>query len=69
LTRQALRKASFAGREKLIARLEGYIEMHNREQALPYEWSTKGRPLKGATAKERRRNRSIPRGTPRAVRC
>lgn len=69
LTRQALRGASFAGREKLVSRIEGYIEMHNREQALPYEWSTRGKPLTGATAKERRRNRSIPRGTPPAVRC
>ena len=69
LSRQALRKVSFSSREKLIERLEAYVEIHNRELAMAYEWSTKDKPLTGVTAKERRRSRSIARAFRTAVHC
>ncbi len=59
MSRHALRKVSFSSLDELRKRIESYIELHNRELALPYEWSAKGKPLKGATARERRRQRSI----------
>ena len=69
MSRHALFKASFASRQKLIERLEAYIELHNRELATPYEWSTKGKPLTGITARRRRHNRSIPQAFRMAARC
>jgi len=59
MSRHALRKVSFSSVAELSKRIESYIELHNRELALPYEWSAKGLPLKGVTARERRRQRSI----------
>lgn len=59
MSRHALRKVSFSSLDELRKRIESYIELHNRELALPYEWSTTGKPLRGATARERRRRRSI----------
>jgi len=69
MSRQALYKVSFSSREKLIERINAYIETHNQELAMPYEWSTKGKPLTGATAKGRRRNRNTPRECRKAVHC
>ena len=69
LQRQALTRVSFSGREHLITRLQGYIEVHNRELAHPYEWSSKGKVLMGISAKERRRNRSILPVGRQAARC
>jgi hypothetical protein len=69
MSRQALHKVSFSSREKLIERINAYIETHNQELAMPYEWSTKGKPLTGATAKGRRRNRNTPRECRKAVHC
>lgn len=60
LSRHALRKVSFSSLDKLHERIEAYIELHNRELAKPYEWSTKGKPLTGASAKDRRRRRNLP---------
>lgn len=59
MSRHILRKVSSASLDELKERIEFYIELHNRELALPFEWSTKGKPLTGATAKERRRQRGI----------
>jgi transposase len=59
LSRQALRKVSFSSLDLLRARIEAYIALHNRELAMPYEWSTKGKPLTGVSAKERRRRRNL----------
>jgi len=61
LSRHALRKVSFSSLSELHKRIEAYIELHNRELAMPYEWSTKGTPLKGVSARERRRRRNLPR--------
>ncbi len=69
MTRQALRKVSFSSRDKLIERLKAYIETHNRELAIPYEWSTKDKPLTGVTAKERRRSRNTARAFRKAAHC
>lgn len=69
LHRQALYRASFTSRQHLMERLEAYIELHNRELAHPYEWSTKDKPLTGITAKRRLRNRSIPREARQAAHC
>ena len=60
LSRQALRKVSFPSLDKLRERIEAYITLHNQELAASYEWSTKGKPLTGASAKERRRRRNLP---------
>ena len=59
LSRHALRKVSFSSLDKLHERIEAYIELHNRELAKAYEWSTKGKPLTGASARERRRRRNL----------
>ena len=59
LSRHALRKASFSSLDKLHERIIAYIEHHNRELAIPYEWSTKGKPLTGVSARERRRQRYL----------
>jgi transposase len=69
MSRQALRKVSFSSREKLVERLLAYIETHNREMAMPYEWSTKDKPLTGVTARERRRSRSTARAFRKAFHC
>lgn len=61
LSRHALYRASSSSRDELSARIELYIDHHNQELAVPYDWTTKGKPLKRATARERRRSRSIPR--------
>jgi transposase len=60
LSRHALRKVSFPSLGELRERIEAYIGLHNRELAMPYEWSTNGKPLKGASAKQRRRLRNLP---------
>lgn len=59
MSRHILRKVSSSSLGELKKRIESYIELHNRELALPFEWSTKGKPLTGATARERRRQRGI----------
>jgi len=69
MSRHALRKASFSSIDKLIGRIHAYIELHNRELALPYEWSTKGKPLTGATARQRRRSRNILRESRQVAHC
>lgn len=69
MARHIIHHASFKSREELRARIAAYIDLHNRELAMPYEWSTKGKPLVGATAKARRRSRNTPRGSRRAFRC
>ncbi|MCW5866659.1 MAG: IS630 family transposase [Candidatus Eremiobacteraeota bacterium] len=68
LSRHALCRASFSGRAALVERIENYIAHHNQELALPYDWTTKGKPLTRATAKGRLRNRSIAREFRRACR-
>jgi transposase len=45
LTRQALKNASFASRDELVARILHYIESHNAK-AKPYRWTSKGEPLR-----------------------
>lgn len=69
MSRQALRKVSFTSRQKLIERLEDYVSMHNSELAVPYEWSSKDKPLVGVTARERRRSRNTAREFRKAARC
>ena len=61
LSRHALCRASFSGRAELIERIENYIAHHNKELSMPYDWTTKGKPLTRATAKGRLQNRSIAR--------
>jgi transposase len=60
MSRQALRKVSFSSLDALRERIEAYIRLHNKELAMPYEWSTKSKPLTGASVRERRRRRSVP---------
>lgn len=62
LTRQALRDVSFQSRAALCQTIRAYISHHNRELARPYQWTTKGKALKGATARRRRRRRRRARG-------
>jgi transposase len=45
LSKQALRNASFASRDELVARILQYIEVHN-SKAKPYRWTSKGEPLR-----------------------
>lgn len=68
LGRHALHKASFDSLEKLRGRINRYISHHNEELAKPYEWTTKGKPLTGLSARERRRRRSTLREFRKAVR-
>lgn len=68
LGRHALHKASFDSLEKLKCRVTRYIAHHNQELAKPYEWTTKGKPLTGLSARERRRRRSTLREFRKAVR-
>ncbi|MBI4758177.1 MAG: IS630 family transposase [Chloroflexi bacterium] len=69
MAKHVIHHVSFKSREQLRTRIAAYIELHNRELAMPYEWSTKGKPLTGATAKARRRSRNNPRGSRKAARC
>lgn len=69
LSRHALRYRSFESQDDLREQIEAYIAFHNRELALPFEWTTKGKPLTGATARARRRSRNIPRDSRMAARC
>ena len=69
MSRQALRKVSFTSRQKLIERLEAYVSTHNLELAVPYEWSSKDKPLVGVTARERRRSRNTAREFRKADHC
>lgn len=69
MSRQALRKVSFSSRQKLIERLEDYVSLHNSELAVPYEWSSKDKPLVGVTARERRRSRNTAREFRRVAHC
>lgn len=54
LSRQALKNVSFKSREDLRDRILHYVEIHNRELAHPYNWTSKGRPLAGGKKKPRR---------------
>lgn len=69
MSRQALRRVSFTSRENLIERLKAYVSTHNLELAVPYEWSSKDKPLVGATARERRRSRSTAREFRKVAHC
>jgi hypothetical protein len=68
LGRHALHKATFDSLDKLRGRINRYISHHNQELAKPYEWTTKGKPLTGLSARERRRRRSTLREFRKAVR-
>lgn len=70
LSRQALRNVSFRSRDELRDRILQYIDVYNGS-AHPFEWTSKGKPLKGRRAKVNARSKwgtQRRRSTPRVSR-